>query len=151
MKRIIIPTAVAAASLALVPASFAAGRPVSTYYKDGRTTVHEARSEVRDLLADAGMRQSMFRENTTLADGTPTTIDDPFVQSTTYKIDGCKSVSRSAVDCTFGLGAFTTTKPSGSPYRFAMGTIRVSANAKRDGGMTTVTTVTYGGAPEPTV
>lgn len=130
MRKSLITAALVAATL-VAPAAAQAD-----FMSDGHVTRPEAVKEVRALLGDADIRASMFRVPTTLFDGTPSSVEDPAVARTSYKLDSCTSVNAKQFVCVAGVSAYKA--HASEPFRAAMITLTVTAVNRRTG-ITTVT------------
>lgn len=136
MKKLIAATA-ALSTLAVPAVASANAKPVSDYFKDGKTTVREARSEISDLLSDKTTRADVFRVPADVA-GRPSTAADPAIRSTTFKISRCQHVSRATVNCDAIVRAYKTRRPSKHVYRTDHMALSVTAWQDHSGGATDV-------------
>lgn len=136
-KRSLIIPSLAAAALAAPAMASAHAKPVADYFKDGKTTIREAKSETRDLLGDKTIRAASFRVPSEVL-GRPSTADDPAVRSTSFKLGHCRRVSRATVDCKAIVHAYKTRRPSKHAYRTDRMTLRVTSWKDHTGGSTQV-------------
>lgn len=121
---------IAALGLAFTPAVASADA-----YSDGRISVREARSETRSVMKHADVRGSLFRVSITRS-GSMSSIPDPAVVSTTYRVVGCMKTGRSA-SCAVFVSAFATGDKR-KAYRSAAFNVIVEASASRRSGSATV-------------